>query len=187
MELVLDVAAELFAEAGYENTTTNAIASRAGMSPGSLYQYFANKEAIAEALAERYVAQLEPVHAATFQPELADLPLDELLDRVVDPLVAFNVDNPAAHALLHGADISEKLAARTCGLHDTVLAGTEAMLAARDPALPVEQRRRMAEVMFHTFKGLLPLTLAAEGPERDVLVGELKAVLRGYLAPVGER
>jgi hypothetical protein len=48
-------------------------------------------------------------------------------------------------------------------------------------------RRRMAGVMFHAFKGLLPLILAAEGPERDELVGELKAVLRGYLAPIGGR
>jgi AcrR family transcriptional regulator len=50
MELVLDVAAQVFAEVGFEAATTNAIAARAGMSPGSPYQFFPNKDAIAKAL-----------------------------------------------------------------------------------------------------------------------------------------
>src|SRR6266511_1332655 len=48
---ILDAAAGVFADAGYERATTNAIAAAAGISPGSLYQFFPNKEAIAEALA----------------------------------------------------------------------------------------------------------------------------------------
>ena len=38
--LILDSAARLFAEVGYEAATTNAIADVAGVSIGSLYQYF---------------------------------------------------------------------------------------------------------------------------------------------------
>ncbi|OWY61551.1 hypothetical protein B7486_63205, partial [cyanobacterium TDX16] len=52
--LILDTAERVFTEVGYDAATTNLIASEAGISPGSLYQFFANKEAIAEALAARY-------------------------------------------------------------------------------------------------------------------------------------
>jgi AcrR family transcriptional regulator len=61
---ILDVAAEVFADVGYDAATTNAIAARAEISPGSLYQFFPNKEAIAEALAARYVAELQATHNA---------------------------------------------------------------------------------------------------------------------------
>src|SRR5258707_6338446 len=94
IELILDIAAQVFAEVGFEAATTNAIAARAGMSPGSLYQFFPNKDAIAEALAARFGDRLRSTQAAAFAPDLAALPLDEMIDRVVDPLVAFYVAHP---------------------------------------------------------------------------------------------
>src|SRR5262252_3918482 len=54
IDLLLDVAALVFAEVGFEAATTNVIAARAGISPGSLYRFFPNKDAIAEALADRF-------------------------------------------------------------------------------------------------------------------------------------
>jgi AcrR family transcriptional regulator len=51
IDQLLDVAARVFAEVGFEAATTNGIAARAGVSPGSLYQFFPNKDAMAEALA----------------------------------------------------------------------------------------------------------------------------------------
>src|SRR6266540_411613 len=44
-------------------------------------------------------------HEAAFDPDVAELPLEVLLDRVVDPLIAFNLANPAAHVLLNSADV----------------------------------------------------------------------------------
>ncbi len=52
---VLEAAAQLFGELGYEGTTTNNIADKAGVSIGSVYQYFPNKEALLLALAERHL------------------------------------------------------------------------------------------------------------------------------------
>jgi AcrR family transcriptional regulator len=62
MEQLLDAAAGLFAEIGYDSATTNKIAARAGVSPGTLYQFFSSKEDIAQALADRYVPELEQAH-----------------------------------------------------------------------------------------------------------------------------
>src|SRR5207245_6697690 len=52
-EAVLDAAEQVFAEVGYDQATTAAVASRAGISPGSRYQFFPNKQAIAQALGLR--------------------------------------------------------------------------------------------------------------------------------------
>jgi AcrR family transcriptional regulator len=179
--LLLDVADQVFADVGYEAATTNAIAARAGMSPGSLYQFFPNKEAIAEALAERYVAQLEATHDVALDLDVAHLSLDALIDRIVDPLVALHVANPSLHALLNGSDISPRLAASTQGLHEAVLERVEAVIDARAPQLRREERRRAARVSVQIFKAIQPLVLAAGATERPALVRELKAALRGYL------
>ncbi len=51
--MILDAAAQVLVEQGFERATTNGIASRAGVSIGSLYQYFPNKEAVVAALFDR--------------------------------------------------------------------------------------------------------------------------------------
>lgn len=54
---LLLAAAQVFEEMGYAAGTTNRIAARAGVSIGTLYQYFPNKEALAVALLERHVEE----------------------------------------------------------------------------------------------------------------------------------
>ena len=51
VEAILDAAEAVFGEMGVDAATTNAIAERAGASVGSLYHFFANKDAILYALA----------------------------------------------------------------------------------------------------------------------------------------
>lgn len=53
VDAILDAAAQVFEARGYAEGTTNRIAERAGVSIGSLYEYFPTKDAIAVALAER--------------------------------------------------------------------------------------------------------------------------------------
>ncbi len=52
---ILSAAAQVFEDFGYAAGTTNRIAERAGVSVGTLYQYFPNKEAVAVALLERHI------------------------------------------------------------------------------------------------------------------------------------
>ena len=113
MQLLLDVAEQLVAEIGFDATTTNAIAARAGMSPGSLYQFFPNKDAVAEALATRYLEQLHATQAYSFAPEIVHLPLDALIDRVVDPLVALHIAHPEFWTVFGGSSVSPRLAVAT--------------------------------------------------------------------------
>jgi AcrR family transcriptional regulator len=66
---ILDASARIFGARGYRSTTTNEIAEAAGVSIGSLYQYFPNKDALLVALAERHVEDA----SAAFADRLADL------------------------------------------------------------------------------------------------------------------
>ena len=53
VDAILEAAAQILQSDGEEKLNTNRIAERAGFSIGTLYQYFADKEAIIAALAER--------------------------------------------------------------------------------------------------------------------------------------
>jgi AcrR family transcriptional regulator len=58
IETLLDATAKTIAERGLDNTTTNHIAKKAGVSVGSLYQYFPDKEAMIEAMMDRLGEQI---------------------------------------------------------------------------------------------------------------------------------
>lgn len=55
---ILDATAQVLVERGYAGSSTNLIASRAGVSIGSVYQYFPNKDALIAALRERHATDL---------------------------------------------------------------------------------------------------------------------------------
>lgn len=59
VDVILLAAAQVFEDYGYSAGTTNRIAARAGVSIGTLYQYFPSKEAIAVALLERHIADTD--------------------------------------------------------------------------------------------------------------------------------
>lgn len=183
IDLLLDVAAQVFAEVGFEAATTNAIAARAGMSPGSLYQFFPNKDAIAEALADQFVERLRSTQAI-FGPEIESLPLDELIDHVIDPLVTFHIAHPGFQALFTGSIVSPRLASAVEGFVGAVVHRAEAILAVRAPHLPPDRRARCARVSVELVRALLPLIVATDLNERDAMIAELKAVQRGYLVPL---
>src|SRR6185295_11214806 len=58
IESVLEAAAQILVDEGYEGATTNRIAEQAGVSIGSVYQYFPNKESIVAELIERTLVKV---------------------------------------------------------------------------------------------------------------------------------
>ncbi|MDB4966791.1 MAG: Transcriptional regulator, TetR family protein [Myxococcales bacterium] len=57
-EAILDAALELFAELGYHGTTVPQVADKAGVGAGTLYRYFENKEALVNALFQKWKREL---------------------------------------------------------------------------------------------------------------------------------
>ncbi len=71
----MEACARVLIKQGFDGLTTNAVADAAGVSIGSLYQDFPNKEALVAALVERHIEERK---AATFAvARVALLPIHE--------------------------------------------------------------------------------------------------------------
>lgn len=98
-EAILEATAELLVVDGYEKTSTNRIAERAGVSVGSLYQYFPNKEALLIELAERNTTKM----MALIQEHLEvtrDIGLPEACRSFVRALLHAHAVAPKLHRIL---------------------------------------------------------------------------------------
>ena len=94
---ILEAAAHILGERGWPGTTTNAVAERAGVSIGSLYQYFPNKLALVEAVRQRHFADVLAVLAAAAD---AAAPRGQRIAALVDGMIGVHARYPAAHRVL---------------------------------------------------------------------------------------
>jgi len=184
MESLLRAAEQVFADVGYEHATTNVIAARASVSPGTLYQFYPNKEALAEGLALRYAQELERLHSTVFEDIGPDVPLAELIDVTIDPFLDFHRRAPAFEALFLAAAVSPGLSGRIDVLHDTVAARIEAIFRRQVRRANRLEVRRAAETAVGIVRGLMPLITALKGSKRMRAIRELKTVLVRYLEPI---
>lgn len=181
---LLDAAASVFCNSGYTAASTNAIAREAGVSPGTLYQFFPNKEAIAVELGGRLLDRWRESHGTALTAANLNLPLDQLLDAVLDPLFAFNHENPAFTVLMHGPDVPGQITQEFNALHAVLLTRIEQIVANFLPDAPPGELARIATMIFTIFKAGLDLVLAHEGDERQAYIDEIKKVMFRYLAPI---
>ncbi|BBB00905.1 putative TetR family transcriptional regulator [Actinacidiphila reveromycinica] len=179
---LLDAAAEEFAAVGYASATTNSIAARAGASPGTLYQFFPNKEAMARALTERYRSRLRAVFAFVRDPALDRMPVGELVERVVDPVLALSRASPAFGSLFAGTAPPTGVTAVAATLDAGAGRVMEAVIGAAAPHLTAANRRRCAKVVVHIVKAMLSALEGATAGEQARLAAEFKTVLNGYLS-----
>ena len=98
VDAVLEAAARVLVKHGYEHATTNRIAEVAGVSVGSVYQYFPNKQSMVRALLERHVENA----MALRPPELArsDIELRERFRLSVRWHLEVHAADPALHRVL---------------------------------------------------------------------------------------
>ena len=180
---ILDAAEIVFAQMGYEEATTNHIAAQAGISPGSLYQFFANKEEIAQALATRYTEELQVAYEAIFSVAAAALPFPSWLDQVIDTLLTFHFAHPAFHVLLN-TSVSSHVTSLTNALPEELQSRFELGLERRVPTLSPQRRHLSAMMSVECFKATLHIILQTEGDERKLLIREMKLMLQRYLEPL---
>ncbi|MBN9531451.1 MAG: TetR/AcrR family transcriptional regulator [Alphaproteobacteria bacterium] len=177
MEAILEGAAHILRRDGLGGFTTNHIAERAGVSIGSLYQYFPGKEAILAELIRRKRAAL----LGAFQTIAADEALD--LPQAIDRLVAVGIDrqlaDPVLSLALDYAEAALPLQAETRSLK-VALIGTVAGLLARhgiaDPAVAARDLIALARGM----ADLEGLYGEADGPS---LGRRIRRAVFGYLGP----
>ncbi|UNB51284.1 TetR/AcrR family transcriptional regulator [Mycolicibacterium sp. YH-1] len=101
MNVLLEAASQVFSREGM-SATTNRIAERAGVSVGTLYQYFPNKETLLHALAERHVIAAGDRLQRVFDQLRAERPpFDETVRTMLATLVDLHSDRPGLHRIMH--------------------------------------------------------------------------------------
>lgn len=99
VDAILDATTHILIEEGYAKASTNRIAKRAGVSIGSLYQYFGNKDALVMAVAERHADEMIDLLART-AVELADAPVETAVRSYIRTMFAAHALNPELHRVL---------------------------------------------------------------------------------------
>ncbi|MDX2244269.1 MAG: TetR/AcrR family transcriptional regulator [Leptolyngbyaceae cyanobacterium bins.302] len=179
---ILDAAEQLFIEVGYEQATTRAIALRAAVPVGSLYQFFPDKEALLRALANRYFEQ-EYHLFVQLQAELTAVPIQEYVDRVIDAFDQFATDHPGYQVVLaHLVDLMTIADASNPTEYDRrILAEFAQFLAHRNPALPPAKCELIATTTLNVANELLWLALRRDRSFRSQLLAETKTLITAYL------
>lgn len=162
-EHILETAAALFEKEGIEAVSTNHIAAAADVSIGSLYQFFPNKEAIIEALIERFLAEIEAVF-----PTMLDtsMPMAVLSREIIARFMVFEAEKVGFKAVFFGEDAR---------LHATLIRGVARVLLAYFPKLHPEKAQLCATMTIGITKGLMPLPLPNE-----VLLEEIHRAVLAY-------
>jgi AcrR family transcriptional regulator len=119
VEAILDAVVRILKREGFDAITTNHIAEVAGVSIGSLYQYFPDKSAIFVALHGRHLEEIDRVIQTTLV-EHASSSLEDLLRAMVDAMINAHVRDPELFELLatevpHRADGTRHFAVRLHG------------------------------------------------------------------------
>jgi AcrR family transcriptional regulator len=186
-DLILDTAADLLVAGGTEAINTNAIADRAQIAVGSIYQYFANKEAILAALSDRYMQQLAANTLEALQQDVTGLDGKMMVDRVIDPMIAFERRHPAFRYLQASVENSGALADAAKRMDQEILATIQDLLQRVYPQLQPRHSEEMARVMKALYKGISylihqELEIHQTGGNVDILLGSMKQLMANYLA-----
>ncbi len=176
VETLLNAAAAEISDAGYEAATMCSIATRAGASIGSLYQFFPNKVAIVQALRRHYCDEFELMWAPV-PSEAKHLSWKELVNRLVDSTVSFVRRHPAFQALLD-APAATQAPAGTRERFEQLVA---TMLLGRSPRMSPKKALRLATITLQMIKAMNFLYRGLSPREQRPYVQEFKMLLRWYL------
>ena len=179
---ILDATARILAEDGFEAVNTNRVAEVAGVSVGSLYQYFPNKGALVGAVAVRHTEAMAAVIAAGVHAAAdGDLP------GLVKALIRSTIQAHAANPKLRRAIIEElprigrpaRIAELKRGIHQSVVA----LLTARRSRIKVKDIPMAAFVIVNTVEHLTHAAELASYSARDLaqLERELNDFILAYL------
>lgn len=191
-ERVLDAAESLLVDGGSAAVTTTRIAARAGVAVGSVYAYFADKDAVAEAIALRHWERFADVvtAAAEAEEQAVEGPgvaagaraSDGPLALVVDALAAGFRGQPAFLALWYSDLRTERMRTLTRPVREQVASSIQRALSVHWPAASAPQLEVAARTIVIAGDGLLREAFRADPQGDPVLLGEARTMLEAYAA-----
>ncbi len=192
VEDILNAATLVLKQVGIAQTTTDRIAERAGLSVGSLYQYFPNKIALYEALMRRHFEHVTNIALARAQ-QLHDASAEEFPALVAQLVLTQERKDPQLSALLHQIAAMHETVGSIEIEHSRLLERSLATLLREKSTTPgfrtdvdVDIASR---ILTRALTGILRRTMQIDPSfiESDVLDRELQRLIHAYvLAPVAQ-
>lgn len=183
VEVLLLATARVLAARGWAGTTTNHIAARAGVSIGSLYEYFPSKEALAAALALRHVEAAE-TRLAELATSLMDceLTLELLVKAMVSAMIELHAENPRLHRVLfEEVPLGLAIRRRVRAMEDQHARALAAVLPRLTQLAEPELRARVTVELLETLTHRWVVTAKAEPLPRERMQAELERLVLAYL------
>jgi AcrR family transcriptional regulator len=183
---ILEATVQVLKQVGFRETTTERIADRAGLSVGSMYQYFPNKIAIYESLMMRHFERLANVGFSLAQ-RLTNAPANEIPQLIAAILLTVERDDPQLSALLHQIACAHPSVAAVEIEHSRMLEMAMTTLL-RDkrgtPGFRVDMNPEIAaSVLTRALTGLARRTMEMDPSLilSDAFEAELQQLIRGFL------
>jgi AcrR family transcriptional regulator len=183
VDAILDATARVLCTTGYDRASTNRVALAAGVSVGSLYQYFPSKEALVAALVERHVAAMTEL-VQTKLAEVASAPPPVAVRTMIDAMFAAHAVDPKLHKVLIEQVPRIGKLERVVGVEREVEALVAAFLEVRRGELRPTKLAAVAFVLCHIVEAVTHAAVLAElssARTRDV-ADELTEMVCRYLA-----
>jgi AcrR family transcriptional regulator len=179
---LLRAAAAVFGRLGYHETTTNAIAKEAGVSPATLYQFFPNKEAIASALALIYAREMAEAERVIDSEGV--LSFTEAIQELLNVCMSFNRKHPEFHTLVIDAPLSAAAREEKQALGQVFVDFIAARLRRELPWLSRSEAAHHGRVALMIFRGILEEFTTAPPSARSRLQQAMHDAILRYLEPV---
>lgn len=150
---ILEAAAHILRQEGFEKATTNHIAERAGVSIGSLYQYFPNKQALLMALTHQHMSSMQAIIAENLS-QVVTLPLEEAVQVMVDCMLEAHAKDPELHRVLteHAPEFMPKEQIQQ--LEESYIRMVEIYLRQREVELRIRNIEMASFIVTHTLETL---------------------------------
>ena len=182
VQRILEVAEQMFVVDGYDVTTTNAIAAKAEVPIGSLYQFFPDKSVIVQALAAQYMEQLQKRFETLHTSEATELSLAEYVERMIDMTNQFFDDYPGYHSIfMQVQNKIPELEAIEAAADNQLIQEIAILLSSRFADRQQVNYETVSFVIVKAVGTLLWLALSQEQPFRDELLTETKRLTLSYL------
>jgi AcrR family transcriptional regulator len=184
VRVILRAAAQVFAARGYAASTTNHIADRAGVSIGSLYEYFPNKDALLHALLEDHIEEAQAILMAV-APDAA-LNADGLaavVRRYVAAMVELHARDRALHRVLfEEAPLMPRIRRQLAAVEAEVTARVHAFLLTRREVTRPDAALAAA-IVVQTIEGLTHKVVVHGEPDAalEPYIDEMVALVTAYL------
>ena len=182
VERILDAAAQLLSDQGYDAVKTNLIAKRAGVSIGSIYQFFPNRFAIFNALADRYRKKIASALSKTMGPESPDRPWEEALEEGFESLAEMWRNDWAFHmvwlAIQNTAELTEaRERYREMLINEELVYFLRRIL----PDTSESRLQAIARVMLEAGNVLLDQSMRNGNAQDPLVIDELKFLMHSYI------